>query len=80
MESLDISSLRLTAVLFMGCEKWALVEEPGGKGHEVGMGMCLGNNRGKVTNILQDRILIREVSEDGAEKIRELFLHKNMIQ
>ncbi len=77
LEALDLSSLRLTAVLFAGKEKWALVEEQGGKGHEVRVGMPLGNHRGKVIRILQDRILVQEMGEDGIKNIRELVLHKN---
>ncbi len=77
LESLDINTLRLTAVVFAPDQKIALLEEPDGKGHEIRIGMRVGRNRAQVTGISRDRILLREISPDGSEHLREVTLHED---
>ncbi len=77
LESLDMDSLRLTAIISTPDQRIALLEEPDGKGHELRIGMTVGRNRGQVTEIFQDRILIREISPDGTEHLRKVNLHED---
>jgi len=58
-----------------------LVEEPTGKGYVVTNGTFIGLDGGKITKVLEDRILITEVSEDMMGKSvtieRELKLRQS---
>lgn len=64
LERTPISSLRLAIVMGMGESAKALVEDGTGKGHHVVKGTKIGVNGGEVVEILPDRLLILEVSED----------------
>jgi type IV pilus assembly protein PilP len=79
LEKLDISQLKLTAII-IGPQNIAMVQEATGKGYVVKRGTYIGINSGRVVEINKNEIIIEEEVEDILGKIvvrkRELKLQK----
>ena len=65
LERIDLSQLKLTAIIRTPSGFKAMVEETTGKGYIVTVGTYVGIHSGKVTNILKDRIIVEEEVEDA---------------
>jgi type IV pilus assembly protein PilP len=65
LELVDLSQLKLTAIIRTPSGFKAMVEESTGKGYIVGMGTYMGIHSGKVMNILKDRVVVEEEVEDA---------------
>ena len=65
LERVDLSQLKLTAIIRTPSGFKAMVEETTGKGYIVTVGTYVGIHSGKVTNILKDRIIVEEEVEDA---------------
>ena len=80
LEKIDLTQLKLTAVINSKGRPKAMVEESGGKGYIVNKGTFIGLDGGKISKILKDRIIITETSEDAVGKLvtieRELKLRQ----
>ncbi len=81
LEKIDLSQIRLVAVIIMNKKQIAMVEEASGKGYEVGLDTYIGKNQGKVTEIKNSSIVITELVRDFKgrlkERTQEIKLHKN---
>ena len=69
LEKIDLSQLRLTAVLRTPTKTSALVQEVSGKGYIINKGFFIGNKGGQVSKILKDRIMVEEKYLDVFGKI-----------
>jgi len=69
LEKLDLSQLKLVAILRAPSGNKALVEEDSGKGYIIKKGTYIGTKAGRVINILPDRIIVEEEVEDIYGKI-----------
>ena len=80
LEKIELSQIRLVAVIIMKNKRIAMVEEANGKGYEVGIGTYIGKNRGKVSEIKNSSIVIKELVKDYKgrlkEQVQEIKLHK----
>jgi type IV pilus assembly protein PilP len=80
LEQIDLSQLKLTAIIRTPSGLKAMVEESTGKGYIVGIGTYMGIHSGKVMNILKDRIVVEEDVEDAlgnvASRNSELKIQK----
>jgi len=80
LEMVDLSQLKLVAIMHAKSGNKALVEEASGKGFVVAKGTYMGINSGRVVKILKDSIIIEEEAENiiGKRIIqeRELKLQK----
>jgi type IV pilus assembly protein PilP len=65
LERVDLSQLKLTAIIRTPSGFKAMVEETTGKGYIVSVGTYIGIHSGAVTNILKDRIIVEEEVEDA---------------
>jgi Tfp pilus assembly protein PilP len=65
LERVDLSQLKLTAIIRTPSGFKAMVEESTGKGYIVSVGTYVGTHSGRVTNILKDRIVVEEEVEDA---------------
>lgn len=78
LEKIELSQLKLTAVLRTPTKTRALVQEGSGKGYVIEEGTYIGNKGGQVSKILKDRITVAEKALDVFGKItvmeRELKL------
>ena len=69
IEDFDISQFKLIAIVVEKTEKYALVGLPDGKYYTVREGMKVGINDGKVTRILADGLIVREIVKDYRGKL-----------
>jgi type IV pilus assembly protein PilP len=80
LERLDLGQLQLTAIVFSEVRPRALVEEDNGKGYVVQIGTPIGLERGQVTEIRKDRLVIEHPKTDDfgntSTRRRELKLQK----
>jgi type IV pilus assembly protein PilP len=64
LEKIEISQLRLRAIIMAASGNRALVEESNGKGYIITKGTYIGRNEGKVTAILKDKVVVEELVEN----------------
>jgi type IV pilus assembly protein PilP len=80
LEKIELSQIRLVAVIIMENRSIAMVEEASGKGYEVEIGTYIGKNQGKVFEIRESSIVVKELVKDYKgrlkERVREIKLHK----
>ncbi len=60
LEDFDLSTLKLVAIMKMGQQRVAMVEDPEGKGHIVRRGNYMGKNNGRVEKITDDSVYLVE--------------------
>ncbi len=81
LEKVELSQIRLVAVIVMEKKRIAMVEEATGKGYEITIGTFIGRNQGKVTEIKDSSIVVTELVRDFKGKLKEqtqeIKLHKN---
>lgn len=81
LEKLELSQVKMVAVVEMPGRTIAMVEEAGGKGYEVCVGTYIGPNGGRVTSITREGIKIEEKVKDYQGKLRkryeEIKFHKS---
>jgi type IV pilus assembly protein PilP len=69
LERINLSQLSLVGIIRSPSGSRALVQEATGKGYVVKKGTYIGTNSGKIVQILKDRIIIEEESEDIYGKV-----------
>jgi len=76
LETLDLSQLTISAIILAGAEHWALVRDSKGDGHVIKVGTPMGRRGGRVTEILEDKVVVRESFKDirGREQTRDRIL------
>ncbi len=80
LQKYEISQLKLVAILSTPEGSVALVEDAAGKGYFLKAGTAIGQNEGRVTKILKDRVIVEEKYQDifGHGKTNEtsIMLHR----
>jgi type IV pilus assembly protein PilP len=80
LQRYETSQLKLVAIIAAREGNVALVEDSAGKGYFLKKGTAVGKNDGTVTQILKDRVVIKEFEQDisGQTKQNEvlLYLHR----
>jgi type IV pilus assembly protein PilP len=76
LQKYEISQLKLVAIIALPEGNIALVEDSAGKGYFLKKGTGIGNNDGKVTKILKDKVIVEETYQDifGQPKTHEVSL------
>lgn len=69
LERVSLSQLTLVGIIQAPSGNRALVQETTGKGYVIKKGTYIGTNSGKIVQILKDRIIIEEESEDIYGKV-----------
>lgn len=64
LEKVSLSQLKLVAVIISKSGNKALVKEASGKGYIIKKGAYIGLRSGKIVEILKDRIIVEEETED----------------
>ncbi|MDX2502378.1 MAG: pilus assembly protein PilP [Deltaproteobacteria bacterium] len=77
LERIDISQLKLVAIILASSGNRALVEESTGKGYVIKKGTYIGTNSGKVVKIKKETVIVEEEIEDVTGKIA---IRKRMIK
>lgn len=71
LEQFELDSLNMVGTLEDGSDEWAVVRDPDGMVHRVKVGNYMGRNIGKITNIYEDRIELREIIKDSQGRWQE---------
>ena len=74
LQRYELSQLKLVAIIWSIDKPRALVEDSAGKGYIITKDSYIGKNQGKVTDILENEIVITEESADifGKTKTKEI--------
>jgi len=73
LEKMELSQIKLVAVILMENRQLAMVEEATGKGYEVNIGTYMGKNNGQVSKINQSSIVVKEYVKDYKGKLQARF-------
>ena len=65
LEQFELDSLRMVGTLENADENWAIVSDPDNTVHRVKVGNYMGRNVGKIINIFEDRVELREIVQDS---------------
>lgn len=65
LESYELDSLKMVGTLDGTEENWGIIESPEGTVHRVKVGNYMGQNIGKITNIFEDKIELREIIKNS---------------
>ena len=80
LEKLDLSQIKLVAVVRLKGRAIAMVEESSGKGYEVKIGTYMGRNGGQVSSINPGGVVVKEYVKDykgkRQERFQEIKFHK----
>ena len=60
LETLDISQLTISAIVLASKGNWALVRDSKGDGHVIKVGTFIGKKNGRVTKILEKKVIVTE--------------------
>ncbi len=71
LEQFELDSLRMVGTLQDAEEYWGIVLDPDKTVHRVKAGNYLGVNIGKITNIFEDRIELREIVQNSQGRWEE---------
>jgi len=76
LETLDLSQLTVTAIAISKGNRWALVQDSKGEGHVIKIGTPVGRKRGKVLEIREKEVVVREYDKDyrGNQLINDIPL------
>ena len=61
LEEYELDSLRMVGTMQDTAEHWGIIVDPDGIVHRVSVGNYMGRNIGKITNVYEDRIELREI-------------------
>ncbi len=65
LEGFELDSLRMVGTLQNDDELWAIIQDNAGAVHRVQIGNYLGRNYGKILNIQEESVELREVVRDS---------------
>ncbi len=65
LEQFELDSLRMVGTLENADENWAIINDPDNTVHRVKVGNYMGRNVGKIINIFEDRVELREIVQDS---------------
>ena len=65
LEQFELDSLRMVGTMKGEKENWGIIKDPTGVVHRVKTGNYMGRNIGKIVNIFEDKIELREIVLDN---------------
>lgn len=71
LEQFELDSLRMVGTLQGEQENWGIIKDPAGVVHRVKTGNYMGRNIGKIVNIFEDRIELREIVQNSQGRWEE---------
>ncbi len=71
LEQFELDSLRMVGTLEDENDKWGIILDPDGTVHRVKVGNYIGKNIGKILNIFEDRIDLREIIKNSQGRWEE---------
>ena len=77
LEKIDLSQLKLTGIVISTNRNLGLVQEASGKGYIIYRGSYIGTRGGRVSDILKNKVIIKETMESAQGKI---VVHKTELK
>ncbi len=71
LEGYELDSLQMVGTLDGMEEQWGIIKSPDGTVHRVKVGNYMGRNIGKITNIFEDKIELREIIKNSQGRWEE---------
>ena len=71
LEKYELDSLKMVGILENEGIKWGIVKDPDGNVSPVKVGNYMGRNVGKIVNIFEDRIELREIVRNNQGRLEE---------
>jgi type IV pilus assembly protein PilP len=71
LEEYELDSLKMVGTMEDQAEYWGIVVDPDGIVHRVSVGNYMGRNIGKIVNIFEDRIELREIVRNNQGRWEE---------
>ena len=71
LEQYELDSLRMVGTMDNGDTNWGIIQDPGGAVHRIRVGNYMGRNTGKVLNVFEDRIEVREIVRNSQGRWEE---------
>lgn len=71
LEQFELDSLDMVGTLTDKEELWAIIRDPDGVVHRVTVGNYMGRNIGRITNIYEDHVELREIIKDSQGRWQE---------
>lgn len=68
LQRFDLSQLVVTAIVWGTDRPRALIEDPGGRGYVVSEGTPIGKNKGRITGITDNMVLVKETYVDFRDR------------
>lgn len=65
LEDFELDSLRMVGTMDDADNNWGIILDPSGEVHTVQIGNYMGRNTGKVLDVSEDKIVLREIFKDG---------------
>jgi type IV pilus assembly protein PilP len=71
LEQFELDSLRMVGTIDNENENWGIILDPNGIVHRIKVGNYIGLNIGKIINIYEDRVELREIVQDSEGRWEE---------
>ena len=71
LEQFELDSLRMVGLMESEDNQWGIIKGPDGVVHRIKVGNYMGRNTGKVLNVFEDRIELREIVRNSQGRWEE---------
>lgn len=71
LEQFELDSLRMVGLMESEDNQWGIIKDPDGVVHRIKVGNYMGRNTGKVLNVFEDRIEVREIVRNSQGRWEE---------
>ena len=71
LEQYELDSLRMVGTMDNDDNQWGIIQDPEGAVHRIKVGNYLGRNTGKILNVFEDRIELREIVRNSQGRWEE---------
>lgn len=71
LEGYELDSLKMVGTMKDSDNNWGIIKDPDGTVHRVKVGNYMGRNIGKITNIFEDHIELREIIQNNQGRWEE---------
>ena len=71
LEQFELDSLRMVGIMESEEDQWGIVKGPDNVVHRVKVGNYMGRNTGKILNVFEDRIEVREIVRNSQGRWEE---------
>ncbi|RKZ48423.1 MAG: pilus assembly protein PilP [Gammaproteobacteria bacterium] len=71
LEQFELDSLRMVGTMENEDSQWGIIQDPEGSVHRIRVGNYMGRNTGKILNVFEDKIELREIVRNSQGRWEE---------